>query len=1187
MGVSTYRNPPLLPTPTESTILHPSADEIHADLATDVSRRTDHTSFSVPEDGSPVTVRTGGKGDKISHRTNQSQTSLLIEYFEGGKGPNFRSRPSVRVKVTPSSSKKGKDIKDHIQVTQTEGNNRKPSYTRRISLGPRDRGETHIIKNTSESISSFAEDSAFSQHSPIEVEVLHRDQESDLSGTSGSKENSRYMAINQSEVSSMPAESMLEGHLDHATPKRSRSRSLSRIAVASTAAAIGAAAVNDTLKAPSRRRSRSLSRERLTRKVIEKLEAKEAKESRAISSRHKHGGESGSRSASKEQLTETLSSPRRKSGKNHRVEDLPSESSAVTGSQLSEARSYRSDASKSSVTNPKLLAAVEDSIRRLILPELNALKAEQRRASREHEHRRDSAGSSRDGDPSVRGQSHPEDSIKKKGRRHHDKNEESPSGRSFEREVSQETVVHDGEKRHRKRSKEGSFLKEATAGAIVSGLLTQAALKHHDSSSTVDRKERRRKRSKSHSRTHSATNSAAGTEEIFKKHDVPQMPMRSSELTNSDVTRDSILSERTSTPTSEHRRIEIRNVARAPAKGAYSPSQTPTGSPSGLRNSVTYDDEYHDDYSQSGQSYEEANHLYGEAALAGATAGAGLMAAHHAFDQHDNVTAGGYQHGRSLSPIQSVASYEERDEPSRKNSKRQAPKTASLSSLDKQRHAKHISLNSEDSFQPKQRPEGISLESGSDILAGHEHELNDKEHDHRAGHANESWFEGDDGEQYRNSAGVESYDSSRVPVGRLTQYTDDSMDAPYLDRVTAAQQVRGGVGANPEWIHTPVAVESAVASLLEPSTADGYSMRSHPGESHMGSPGSDGRQEFTREQHGAVVAASGSPLKQRQDVDISEHEPVRGPQVTMGSPRQSPPQSERNRESYVEMTGSALPNPNDPLPEIMDVDSEISTNPPDIQGPKKYGTPIQWPYHQATPPQTREGNLVKSNNTSAHESLASAAKNMLGVAAAAGAAAAINQRRNAKDSFEDLENEGSQDRDLGAETTYKQGIEGGFHNGYPYGNEQHMPTSPRDEGYVTQLEQDRSAGALTPDNRRKPIKTPEFFPDPTGGIGLLGAGDAFAGTKDDPFMAPDPRRVSGNSHGMMSPLYDAATGQGIDRIQSKDIIALMDHVSWIRSFIFIFYFVLKISNFDIAYRTRCTTKRQRYRDPRHTSQECS
>jgi hypothetical protein len=40
-----------------------------------------------------------------------------------------------------------------------------------------------------------------------------------------------------------------------------------------------------------------------------------------------------------------------------------------------------------------------------------------------------------------------------------------------------------------------------------------------------------------------------------------------------------------------------------------------------------------------------------------------------------------------------------------------------------------------------------------------------------------------------------------------------------------------------------------------------------------------------------------------------------------------------------------------------------------------------------------------------------------------------------------------------------------------------------------------------------------------------------------------PRHYRANSHGMASPLYDSSTGNGIDRIQSKDIVALMDHLT--------------------------------------------
>src|ERR1700731_759151 len=103
MGVDTRK--PLLPAPTESSTLDTAGESVTGtDLATDISRRTDKTSYSIPEDGSPIVISTrrksssGDKHDRKGHHSHQSQTSLLIEYFEGGKsGPNVRSRPSVRV----------------------------------------------------------------------------------------------------------------------------------------------------------------------------------------------------------------------------------------------------------------------------------------------------------------------------------------------------------------------------------------------------------------------------------------------------------------------------------------------------------------------------------------------------------------------------------------------------------------------------------------------------------------------------------------------------------------------------------------------------------------------------------------------------------------------------------------------------------------------------------------------------------------------------------------------------------------------------------------------------------------------------------------------------------------------------------------------------------------------------------
>ncbi len=86
------------------------------------------------------------------------------------------------------------------------------------------------------------------------------------------------------------------------------------------------------------------------------------------------------------------------------------------------------------------------------------------------------------------------------------------------------------------------------------------------------------------------------------------------------------------------------------------------------------------------------------------------------------------------------------------------------------------------------------------------------------------------------------------------------------------------------------------------------------------------------------------------------------------------------------------------------------------------------------------------------------------------------------------------------------------------------PLGPKvDEGYISQ----------------GPNKSPDI-----GGVKGKGLEFAQQPTRDDPFYTPkNTRHLSGMSQGMGSPLYDAATGEGMDRIESKDIYALMQHVS--------------------------------------------
>ena len=1180
MGVETRKKPPL-PAPTDSTTLQTSGGSVTGtDLATDLSRRTDRTSYSIPEDGSPVTISTKKRKDKrekehesaLTKTSHQSQTSLLIEYFEGGKGPNVLTRPSVRVKVTPSAARKIRDTNDHIQITAA-GSSRKPSYTRRISLGPRSAGEKQITESADDrSISSYtsaAEDSSLAgKNPPVEIEVLHRDQGSDLSAGSAVKQ--RYVQQNPSEISSMPPDSMLEEKEDNLTPRRNRSRSFSKGAV------VG---INDTLKTPSRRRSRSLSKERLAQQVIEKLEGKPRV---ASSGKRRHGSKHRSRSISNEQIADTIKSPKRRSSRHHQEDELASgvESSLLSNSQLSPRRtsgdqySFRSGTSKSSINNPKLLETVEDAIRRLILPELSTLKHEQKMQQNRNEFERNRRDSVASGSISSRGDlirrvskhaSAPDVSIKPKvvlnrdennagvvlsgnsikGRNGstYDQSSESPSIRTFERDMSEETVIHN-EDESRKKSKDGHRLRNAAVGGITGGILTSAALKHHDSKSSVDKRERRRRRS-SHSRSASI---AESTEEIFNKHDVPPMPMRS-EIYGSEVTRDSILSERTEEPgsPSERRRAEIRQVSRGSPREVLSPaSRTPTRTPINLRkglgthhsNLSRGDLSVHSARSDGSLRNENRHSMAADVEYTGETAGAGdltdRISNQDEFSDHDEHAYAHRALNRGLSPIQSVASYKEESELPNRDSLQKTHSSGSISSMDQRRgKASGMSIDSLSSaastkIARSNRPKGINLENEQDVLD--QHDIRDSdfvEGDYPAKDpALDAWYEREhaQNDRYRESYGSSNFRDSTVDIKHLTNFTDDSLDATYLDKVTAAQQIQG-IGANPEYVHTPVAVESAVASLLDPSILSERSKvesRSYKGSLEDHPKGESEDHEFRNDlEQGKVpthqTSQSLENLKQYKQ------------KLEANSPRQSVARSLDDAEDHVHLGASGLPILDDPMPEIghgLDSESDLTTNPSIIRGPiggVHHDSRDHWPY-QPTPPQSKNDFLTHSNDHSTHESLKAAAVGMLSAAALA------RPEKEYKD--------GNKSRDLSSKGDDRPAVDQYLADKDfepiqdPYMTNQPIPTPPmtKDEGYIS-----APNGGLSPEPKLRN----------TGAYDVKGrnAIDDLVGD-DDPFISRNrSRHLSANSHGMSSPLYDSATGGGIDRIQSKDIVALMDHVS--------------------------------------------
>lgn len=1147
------------------------------DLATDVSRRTDRTSYSIPEDGSPVTINTKKRKEKrdreqegtLTKPSHQSQTSLLIEYYEGGKGPAVNSRPSVRVKVTPSAARKIKDTNEHIQIT-TSGTSRKPSYTRRISLGPRSTGDRQLTESADDrSISSYtsaAEESSLAgRYPPVEIEVMHRDQGSDLSLASTSRQ--RYIQQNSSDVSSMPADSMLEEHPGSVTPRRQRSPSFSKGAVIPT---------HDTLKTPSRRRSRSLSKERLAHQVIEKLERKPRD---ASSGRRSHGSRHRSPSVSNEQTAGTIKSTKRRSSRHHQDEETVSgvDSSLLSNSQLSPRRtsgdqySFRSGTSKSSINNPKLIETVEEAIRRLILPEITTLKREQKLQQNRHEFERNNRMSIASGDGSgelirrvSKHASAPDVSLKPKvvlnrdennpgmvlsgnsikGRKEtkDNRNADSPSGR-FERDISQETVIHN-EESSPKNSWDGHGWKDTAAAGFAGAVLTSAALKHYDSRSSVDKRQRKRRRSKSQSRSPSF---AESTEEIFNKHDVPPMPLRS-EIYSSEVTRDSILSERTEEPgsPSERRRAEIRQVSRGSPLEVLSPaSRTPNRTPVNLRkglgthhsNLSRGDLSIHSAHSDRSLHDENRRSMAAEVEYVSTTAGAGVQTAdpleHDDINDHEEHVYASRARNRGLSPIQSVASFKEENDLPNRDSLRQTRSSGSISSID-QRHGKasQMSINSLSSaastkIARSNRPRGINLENEQDVLD--QHALRDSdpvEGDYSARDpAMDEWYERqhEQNDRYRESYGSSDFRDSTVDVQYLTNFPGDRRDAPYLDKVTAAQQIQG-IGANPEYIHTPVAVESAVASLLDPSILSERSKIENkayvePLDVHSKGAKND-HVEGSRDPSTEKGSGQGHQSQHTRSLEIfNEHH--------QHSPRQSVAGSLGDREEPVHLGASGVPDPHDPMPAIghrLDSEeSDLTTNPSIIKGPiggVHHDSRDHWPY-QPTPPQSKNDFVSRSNEQSAHDSLKAAAVGML-------SAAALAQREQVWRDGGKQSGERSVKEDGHSAADEQNAVNNHDLGPIPntYMSNQPIPTPPmtKDEGYISA----------------------RLSPEPKRNVKIYGKGtnidDLMA--DDDPFVSdPRSRHLSANSHGMPSPLFDSATGQGIDRIQSKDIVALMDHVS--------------------------------------------
>ncbi|KAK0324921.1 hypothetical protein LTR82_003907 [Friedmanniomyces endolithicus] len=1186
MGVDSRRPP--LPAPTESMGETSGAE---TEVATNVTTRTDKTSYEVPEDGSPITISTqkvtaGPESGRPGHHRQKSQTSLLIEYFETTKpGDKAKSRPSVRVKVTPSARKKsGSGGHDAIQVTSI-GKDRKTSYTRRISLGSSRNAEVGLAPVGGTEISHSSE-SNLSSRPPVEIEVMHG---SDLSNARSAR--GLMYTHNGSNVSSMPPDSMLEGS---GITESDLSRDTGRSEDVTVTDA-------DHLKAPVRR-NRSTSRDRITQKVIEKLGQTSTKT-------HKSGRSSHERGISEEYDAEgyPLKEKRRRSSRSHRLDDdatVSGAESSLLSSQVNPSqRSYRSGTSTASrmTNNPKLLEMVEDTIKRMILPEINALKEDQKtdRNLRSFENtrgalpkdgyespeleRRVSKSSStphlaskpkvvlnREGDdPGVvlsRG-----DSERKKTRKSDREYSERPSSRRSSGRQSRQSDGYEEEERIRhKSSKKGHGLRDAGAAGIAGGVLTAAALQHHDSQSDLHD---RRKKHRSHgSRSRSASVTETNEDSYSRKEDIPPMPM-ASHMNDSDVTRDSILSSATERP-EERREVmtPVREVSRGSVGDAMSPvsSRTPTRmSAPGSRGLGMSHNNQSIGSSDGGISSEARMAALTAAGLGGVAAMKGVEE-HH--DQH--VDADGYgeettQRGLA-SPAQSVSSLKKQfqDEESLIPSGLRPKSAASRSSVGQLREKKGsqgslLSVRSSPTTQRLAQSRKHSQNvSGDEFMtplerpdAGYMREATPGTPVN--GESVDEWYERQHqvNDRYRDSFGQttnrDSYQTNPFPEDdrRFTTYTDDSFGMPATEAGDDEQHDLKGLGANPTY-HTPAGIESNVASLLEPSTMSSNMLSSQGSPPKQNGTYADRMAAHLREmdKDGPAATYEGSQLGQsmpsqerwaaikghaRNISEATSQENV----DSLKSPRQSPVKSlkeQRSMEEALVMGASGLPVANDPMPEIGHFDdtrSEVSTHRSVVEGPLGGDATGRdpWPYSPDQPhfAQKQLGSPDSHSLRSGHGQ-----RDGLVGAAAGGAAVLAAAHASKQPRVEDAYDDHNDHRSL--TPAGRRQVEEIDREATPTGS----PAAFRDEGYATDA-QARSAGALTPQFQQQQRRSREDLDEYNRAM------DAQSLGEDDPFTgdATHARQVSGHSHGMASPLYDSAKGNGLDKIKSKDIVALMDHLT--------------------------------------------
>ncbi|KAH6609525.1 hypothetical protein Trco_002871 [Trichoderma cornu-damae] len=1140
-----------LPAPTET-----DETTTPTELTNEISKLDDEKSgYSLPEDGTPVTIRTRG------HRSHRSQTSLLIEYFEGSRtGSSTSRKPSVRVRLTPSTSKRGK--RDHnVQVTETK-TPRKGSLTRRVPAddGVHSRQLELLGGDDGHSMTSYAsatEESTVSRN-PIDIEITQAQQPQQRRRRPASpliptSERESFQPGNGSEISAIPTDSFLDG--------------------SGPGGDLGSGSLpDDALDDPARvakTRSKDRSSKASSDKPKDKGERKRRSKSRAGS-------------ISEPPPEEAYASSRRRSSRSRNPESHASHVSAADSSLLSsnlapshrsvDTRSMRSGASKSSINNPKLLETVEDAIRRLILPELSALKREQSKregrrasftstgtsASRE-DIALDRRRSASQRPESARDKDAGKENAKPKERRNrearHDYDDlslHSPSRDSLEADYR----VHDDGNTPKRSSNLAKAALAGATGAAATKALSGAA---DDQSEVGEKRHRERRRRRTESR---ARSQSLGRDRYAEEYDddeepppAPPMPLMS-EINPSDMTRTSILSAESDGPHSATEEIapladEQREIA--------SPSSTPTpsrGTPLDIHQAL-------------GRSH--ANVSHGDLTALPRGKKEYSQATEYETDefgrkipngQYDNYDAGPrdvdhgeypddgyddsyyntqdvppplkyvpYQAGaRGLSPIPSVSGFTEAEgETPNRNSRGDV----------------YSSIKSPQSLQ--------SLDSNPSNLRSREFDLASA-----------------DGGGQRNTA-----------------YSEDSQ----IGQTAAGKAVRG-VAANPNIIHPAIAAESAVASLIDGSMLDqsvltgvysgagdsnlSYDDRSKVQSSRGASPDKragigrreyeddDGRQtpgqsreylEYELDENGrkvprtkyghsptsseaaitaGAVGAAAAALKAAQerkqatveDATDDRFEPAgvfrnksfKERAMEGWKPRNTPTHSmdRLDYEAAPPTEAGSIPDQDRPMPEIAYTDDDdLQTNPSILQDEP---APGQWS-GKATP--TEYGQVIPKS--ASDEEMRDAYLDDEAARLSREPSQEVDEwrRTSAERKRDTLLTNPYEDASPIVNPALNDDLLGSRGLGFSTGS----PGFKYDEGYMS----------------NGPNRTPDVEPKGKA-LNIPGPSNFMGG--EDPFYGSqgNNRALSGMSQGMSSPFYDASTGGGIERIENKDIVALMQHL---------------------------------------------